>query len=392
MKTIVGLFNTSREAEDAINDLIRSGFKREDISMMASSEEEGKGGKKGGDGGGTAKGAAKGAGTGAAVGGVAGLLVGLTGLTIPGLGPIIAAGPLAATLSGIGAGAVAGGVVGGLTKMGVPKEHAEHYAEGVRRGGTLVTVHTSDDEAERAADIMNRHGAVDIDRRTEQWKAGGWARFDEKAAPFTAEERARERAVLPVVEEEVKVGKREVSKGGVRVYSRVVEAPVEEKVTLREEHATVERRPTDRPATAAEKEAFKETSFEIRETAEEPVVSKEARVKEEVVVGKEATERTETIRETARRTEVDVEEEDFQSHFRSSAAGKGESYESYRSAYRYADTLSQDPRYRGKEWSEIEGDVRRDWESRNPGTWSKYKDAIRYGWDRMHRPVGAGRR
>ncbi|SAL89031.1 hypothetical protein AWB74_08871 [Caballeronia arvi] len=100
------------------------------------------------------------------------------------------------------------------------------------------------------------------------------------------------------------VGKREVHTGGVRVYSRVTETPVSESVNLREERATIERRAVNRPATAAD---LREGSVEIRETQEQPVVAKTARVVEEVVVGKEASTRTETVNDTVRSTEVDVE-------------------------------------------------------------------------------------
>ena len=113
--------------------------------------------------------------------------------------------------------------------------------------------------------------------------------------------------VLPVVEEELQVGKREVERGAIRVYTHVTETPVNEQVTLREEHVNVERRPVDRAVTEGDA-AFKEGSFELHETAEEAIVAKQARVVEEVVVGKEATQRTETISDTVRRTDVEVEE------------------------------------------------------------------------------------
>jgi uncharacterized protein (TIGR02271 family) len=395
-KTVVGLFDTSKQAHNALEDLVRSGFSRESISMVASEEEKGTGLTEGEK---RAKGAVKGAGTGAAIGGVAGLAAGLASLAIPGIGPIIAAGPLASTLAGAGLGAVAGGLIGALTKMGVPEEEARHYAEGVRRGGTLLTVNTDDASAERAADIMTKHGAVDIDRRAAQWKETGWKGFDEKARPYTAAEKTKEReAVLPVVEEQVKVGKREVARGGVRVYSHITETPVQEEVTLHEERAKVERRPVDRPATAADREAFREESIEIRETGEEPVISKEARVKEEVVVGKEAADRKQTIRETVRRTDVEVEklldneEDDFRRHFNSRYSSMGEDYSTYRSAYRYAGTMSQEKRYHDKEWIDIENDARKDWERDHPGTWAKYREAIQYGWEKMgRRRAGAGR-
>lgn len=209
-----------------------------------------------------------------------------------------------------------------LRNIGVPEDHAHYYLEGVRRGGLLVTVRTDDASAERAADIMHRKGAIDIDARAARWKETGWTRHEERAAPYSEAEIARERelhaagaagrgreTVLPVVEEEIRIGKREVESGGVRVYSHVVERPVEEEVTLREERAKVERTAVDRPVSGAEAEgAFREQTVEVRETSEEPVVSKQARVKEEVRVSKEAAERTETVRGKARKTEVEVDE------------------------------------------------------------------------------------
>jgi hypothetical protein len=140
-----------------------------------------------------ASGAAAGAVTGGVVGGAAGLAASLMGLAIPGIGPIIAAGPIVSLLTGAGVGAVAGGLIGGLTDMGVSEGDAEYYAEAVRRGGALVTVRADDARAERAADIMRAHGAADIERRAEQWRERGWTGFDENAQPYTPEEIDRER-------------------------------------------------------------------------------------------------------------------------------------------------------------------------------------------------------
>jgi uncharacterized protein (TIGR02271 family) len=259
-----------------------------------------------------------------------------------------------------------------------------YYAEGVRRGGAVVSVFVGDEDADRAAEIMSRHGAVDIEEKAEEWKKSGWNRFDETSDPYAHEERDREKKVLPVTEEEIQIGKREVPKGKVRIYSHVSETPVEEEVRLREEHATIERRPVDRVATGAEQEAFREESFEVRETAEEPVVSKKTRVKEEVVVGKETSEHTETIRDTVRRTDVEVENEEFDRYYNSLSGKQEGDYAGYRSAYEHGGDLSRDTRYQGKSWFEVEDDVRRDWESRHPGTWDRYKDTIRHRWERRH--------
>jgi len=137
--------------------------------------------------------AGTGAVTGGAVGGAAGLAASLLGLAIPGIGPIIAAGPIVATLTGVGVGAVAGGLIGGLTDMGVSGRDAEHYAEAVRRGGALVTVRADASRAERAAGIMRAHGAIDIERRAGQWRERGWTGFNEKAQPYTSEDVDRDR-------------------------------------------------------------------------------------------------------------------------------------------------------------------------------------------------------
>ena len=136
--------------------------------------------------------AAAGAVTGGVVGGAAGLAASLAGLAIPGIGPIIAAGPIVSLLTGAGVGAVAGGLIGGLTDLGVSPGDAEYYAEAVRRGGALVTVRADDARAERAAEIMRAHGAVDIERRAEQWRERGWTGFDPDARHYTPADLARE--------------------------------------------------------------------------------------------------------------------------------------------------------------------------------------------------------
>lgn len=191
-----------------------------------------------------------------------------------------------------------------LTNASVPAEAARFYAEGVRRGGTLVTLHVEDAEVDRALEIIERHNAVDIDERAEQYRTGGYTDFEmgEARRAGTGE------AVLPVIEEELQIGKRAVQRGGVRVYSRVTERPVEETVTLREEQVHVERRPVDREVSAADLANLKDGTLEVTTMAEEAVVGKQARVVEEVVVGKETVAHEETIRDTVRRTDVEVEE------------------------------------------------------------------------------------
>jgi uncharacterized protein (TIGR02271 family) len=183
-----------------------------------------------------------------------------------------------------------------------------HYSEAVRRGSVVVTLTLQDDsQIAGATEILEECGAIDVDERVERWKAAGYTGYDAQAQPLTRDEIQRDRETLQVMREDLKVGKRAVERGAVRVHRRITETPVQEQVTLNEEHAVVERRPVDRPASAADLAAFKEGEMEIRETAEEPVVSKSARVVEEVSIGKEASQRTETVSDTVRRTDVEVE-------------------------------------------------------------------------------------
>lgn len=303
-------------------------------------------------------------------------------------------------------------------------EHAHRYAGAVTGGRHVLTVTTqSEPEVERAADVVERFGPVDIDERHDQTGSASTLNADTLAAGAasgstlgasassgttqrTADTqrdlqrdtlRDDERGtVIPVVQEELQVGKREVQRGGVRVLSRVVSTPVNESVTLREEHVNVERRPVNQPISTTDATAFKEQSIELRERAEEAVVQKSARVVEEVVVSKEATQRQETISDTVRHTEVEVEQlgngsssDDayYRNHFNGAYGSQGGSYNDYSPAYSYGTQMRGDTRYQGRQWDDVESDLHKDWDSRNTGasTWEKVKAAVRHGWDKTTR-------
>ena len=185
---------------------------------------------------------------------------------------------------------------------GADENDQDYYGHGVTSGGALLSVTVPDERVDSTRALLEQYGASEFEggRATRATSARS---LGASAGTGTTGEVA-----IPVVEEELQVGKREVSRGGVRVYSHVTERPVEENVRLREEHVHVQRNPVNRPASEADFEAFKEGAVELTETAEEAVVSKQARVVEEVVVGKDVTERTETIRDSVRRTDVEVEE------------------------------------------------------------------------------------
>jgi uncharacterized protein (TIGR02271 family) len=210
-----------------------------------------------------------------------------------------------------------GGIRGFFRHLfGQDDDASGHFAEAVRRGGCVVCATARDDaQAARITTVMHDAGAIDIDHRAARWREQGWSGYEKDASELSpaalAQERelnAAQRSRIPVMEEELQVGKRAVERGGVRVFTRVVERPVEGQVTLRDEHATVERRPVDRAATEADLTTMREGTIEVRETSEEPVVQKVARVTEEIDVGKRIDERTETVRDTVRHTEVEVDD------------------------------------------------------------------------------------
>lgn len=446
-KTVVGLFDRFEDAQNVVQDLIDQGFSRDDISVV--SNDTSLRSDKADDIGDDKIGSGVIAGT--AVGSVLGLLVGLSTLAIPGVGPVLAAGPLAAPLgnaaAGAGLGAATGGLVGVLVNTGIPREDAHIYAEGVRRGGTLVIVQTSDEKADDAADTMQRYDVIDIDQRSADYRASGWTGFDDNAQSYTRSDidragssapatstisstsptdvdvRDRDvtvgtntrvsdldtegKQVLPVTEEQLQVGKRQVQRGGVRIHSHVTETPIEEEVRLREERVNVERRSVDRPMTDTDSDVFKERTIEVTETAEEAVVSKEARVVEEVVVNKDVKEHTETVRDTVRRTDVDVEpidaptqstgttteravnasgfdafDADFRNDYQTHYASSGGTYEQYTPVYHYGYNLGSNPRYSSGDWATVEPEARRRWEEHNPNTWDQFKNSIRYAWEK----------
>lgn len=356
------------------------------------------------------------------------------------------------------------------------REQVDVYAEALRRGSCVLAVDVaSEEQRERAVEVMSRHDPLDLDERAAHWRSQGWSGCDESAPRLTDTEiesdrqlttqgrdmslsesagmtyggvgssaagvsglsaadaanashvdmtrtqmatenishasrmagttadsdtiRTEGQQVIPVVEEQLRVGKREVQRGGVRVLRRVSEKPVHETVNLREEHVKVERHPVDQPADQADlTAAFKEGEIEVRETAQEAVVSKTARVVEEVVVGKEVTQRTEDISDTVRRTDIEVEQlspsntgsrmtgddDDFRAHWQTNFGQSGGRYEDYDAAYRYGSTLAGSDRMKNYRWQDVESQARSDWESSYPeSTWDKVKDAVRYGAERV---------
>lgn len=214
------------------------------------------------------------------------------------------------------------------------------YTTVAQRGAAVVTVTAeTEEEAEMAADVLDECGAVDVDERSQAYANGLWSGSDSsnmssdsdnlttrtgnmstgvsglesddvsmRNENWRSEDTSDRNRSIPIIEENLQVGKREVERGSVRLRSRIVERPVEETVRLREERVSIERNPVNRPAREGELTSFQEGEIELTERAEIPVVNKEARVVEEVRLNKEVSEREETIRDTVRKTEIDVDE------------------------------------------------------------------------------------
>jgi hypothetical protein len=199
--TISRLYNNHDDARTAVRNLESAGLAHNDISIIASNADnwysddrkadaypdrdlDGKDDR--------AEAAGAGAGIGAAAGGAAGLLAGLGIMAIPGVGPVVAAGWLAATLAGAAAGGLTGGVVGALTQAGLSKEDADIYAEGLRRGGAVVSARVPNRDASRLQAIMDQ-SAVDIAERGAAYRQAGWKSFNPTATPYTAEQIRKER-------------------------------------------------------------------------------------------------------------------------------------------------------------------------------------------------------
>lgn len=195
MRNVTGLYDNYDDARAAVKALEDAGIASDDISIVTNkangdTDVEGQGSY-------AAEGAGTGAGVGALAGGAGGLLTGLGLLAIPGVGPVVAAGWLAATAVGAAAGAVAGGAVGGIVgamvSAGVPEEDAQFYAESIRRGGSVVTAKVDETRAATAQAILNRSGPVDVAARRASYAEQGWTGFDETAEPYSAEQIAAER-------------------------------------------------------------------------------------------------------------------------------------------------------------------------------------------------------
>ena len=255
-----------------------------------------------------------------------------------------------------------------LSDAGVEADDAREYAEAVTRDGALVVAQADEAQTDEAVAIMNRYYTSEPEAQpgtaseTQYASGSGQTTGQTTGSANTVMTDADGEQRLEVVEEELQIGKRTVERGGVRVKRVVSERQVEEQVTLRDETIHVDRQQVNRSVEGTD-DLFTEQTIELTETDEEAMVAKEARVVEEVVVGKTVEDRTETVTGTVRRADVEVEE-------------LGSSY---------GESLASDPKHQGREWHEVEGDAKADWESKNQdkGSWEEAQGSIKNAWDRL---------
>ncbi len=267
----------------------------------------------------------------------------------------------------------------------VPQPDLGIYLEGVRQGGTIITANVASSAVTRAAEIMSGYKMVNLRNRAVELQKvhGGLALSDP----------AKNDNVLEVIEEALEVGKEAVERGRMRIYNVVTQREVTQDVGLRDETIRVKRRPANR-AVSIDPNLFKERSFEMVEMDEIAKVGKTARVIEEVSLGKEVVEKVETIKETLRRQDVQVEEvaavrafkdydTDFRNFYTKNLSKSGATYENLAPAFHYGYDLATKEPFRSSPWSAVEADSKRIWEEKNPGTWVQNQAVIKYAWERV---------
>ena len=423
---VVGVFEDRAPAERAIEDLRRAGFRDDQIGIVTPSGEVAAGGPAGSppetDTGG-------GAATGAVTGGVLGGILGAAAsLLIPGLGPVLAGGILAATLGGAAIGAAAGGLLGALTGMGIPEEEARYYEREFRSGRTIVTVQANG-RYQEARDILRFYGAYDADAQPGTAPVTEPAAVQPAAAPGTAAGRADipsevgtpigDTQTMALREEQLRARKEMVQTGEIEIRKEVVteirtiEVPVTREVIVIQRH-TVDRQSGTRSADRVEEINISDLrpgeSLRIPVMEEEVTIEKRPVVIEQISVGKRQIQETREFSDTIRREEARIEPagnvivqgggmagqsgtgrwEDVMPQYRANwqqrYGSRGGRWEEYEPGYRYGWEMASQPRYRGRSWSEVEPDLRRDWEARHRDkSWDRAADAIRDAWESVTR-------
>lgn len=379
MKTIVGVYDDRENAREVIEDLVEAGYNRSDVSLL-SPDPDGtyarySSGDAAADPGETA---AAGVFSGGVLGGLIGVVLGLGAFTIPGVGPIVAAGPLAAGITGALTGAVAGGLIGALVDWGIPEDEAHYYAESVRRGSTMVAVKASEENISEIVRIMNQHNPVNVERRAASWRAQGWRGFDTAASAYSTNEFDTER-------------NRYVDEGYVNYEPRYR--------SHYNGHFSTTGRDYNYYAPAyrygysiAQRSRYRnsdwnEISADVRrEWENEYHDSAWDDVKDAIQHG------WQSVKDTFTDDDYDYSQYEYgyRTHYTTNYANTGRDYYSYAPAYRFGYDLARQDRFFGRTWNDIESEVRQDWESRYANSpWEDFKDAVHHAWEEVKDAVGA---
>ncbi len=330
MKTVIGLFKDYGSAEHALGEFAALGLGPQQIGMLSPTTVQAS--------------------------------TPMSVLELPEIGQVTANEAMLRLLDAINLQKTHGTMQGAFERIGLHKDEAAQCVDGIKRGETLEAVVVEDQKEAEVLAIMRRNSGFQEQPREDD-------------------------LVIPIVHEELRVGKREYEAGGVRVETHVKTVPVDETVTIREEHVRVERRVVDR-AIGLKDEAFREREIELKATSEEPIFEKRARVIEEIRLHRDTTERIQTIHDDLRHTDVKISEipagrpfeaSRYEEHFKKTFEPEGFTLASLAPAYEYGERL----RYAasGSDWSTVEGNAKKLWESKNPGTWDRFCEAIRAGWN-----------
>ncbi|SFB61718.1 conserved domain-containing protein [Cohnella sp. OV330] len=304
---VVGVFDSEQAVISAIEDLKALGYGSDQISVVSKNKKELKDiheetGTK------APQGIATGAATGGVLGGVTGLLAGIGLLAVPGIGPLLAAGPIAATLSGAAIGAGAGGLVGGLIGLGIPKEEAERYNEYVNDHKLLVIVDADTSRQGRVYDIFRRYGSLNADTYA---NLEGESRDDlvsaaSGASTSSVADNVQDADTLRLHEERLNVDKERVRTGEVSVHKDVIEERQTIDVPVQREEVVIERHAIQGEATDGAA-IGKDETIRIPVSEERVEVTKRPVATEEISIGKRVVQDTEHVSETVRKERADLD-------------------------------------------------------------------------------------
>jgi len=369
-KTIVGLFNTFSDAQVLVDDLLTLGIERDAISVfstqrpadqlkerelygepnepLAEPPQE--------------TGAIQGALGGMTIGGALGLLLGIGTLAIPGVGPVLAAGPLAAALGSTAVGAGLGGLIGVLSNAGVSHDDALLFNEGLRRGGTLVSAHVHENMIDATERAFERAGAVDIQQRAADWQAEGWSPTSRPPNDYSdpdAGETWKESSKVGTVGGAVAGGATGAAIGSVG-------GPVGTAIGG-----------VAGAATGAAVGAAGDIAGEAIDDDGD-----RSYVRDEDLIARDYERGGNDAYTRGTNDSWSLHEADYRDDFIVNYEPMGYAWDQYAQAYRYGDSFSADPQYRNYDWDQVEPHMRQNWDENLYGSWERFKDAVRYSWER----------